>query len=145
MYSFLRTNLPIVYRTIYEMTNNYKDEIIESIMGKEGVLEHIVGAMNGEQGEGSEVQMYCVRIVGNILAEREDFTEIFMKYGLMDRMQKLLQGLNQQGFDKKMRQELKKDILWLLSNYICDSPPANDVLYRQNLLAKILVLYRDEN
>ncbi len=35
MYNFLSYSLPIVYKTIYEMSNNLKDEIIESIIRNE--------------------------------------------------------------------------------------------------------------
>lgn len=45
MYRYLDRGLPIIYRTIYEMTNNQKDEIIESIIKNEEILEIIIGAL----------------------------------------------------------------------------------------------------
>lgn len=38
MYRYLNRNLPIIYRTIYEMSNHQKDEIIESIMKSDQIL-----------------------------------------------------------------------------------------------------------
>ena len=66
-----------------------------------------------------EVSLYCVRIIGNILAERDDFSEIFMKYQILDRVSVLLhnQSISVQGEDASLRsnrQTMRKDIFWLL-------------------------------
>lgn len=47
------------------MSNNYKDEIIESIMSNEEVLTQILDCLKHEK---TEIQNYTVRIIGNILA-----------------------------------------------------------------------------
>ena len=62
-----------------------------------------------------EVSLYCVRIIGNILAERDDFSEIFMKYQILDRVSVLLhnQSISVQGEDASLRsnrQTMRKDI-----------------------------------
>lgn len=112
------------------MSNNLKDEIIESIIKNEQVLQKII---DGLFAPNVEVQLYCVRIVGNILAERDDFSEVFMKYQILDRLSILLQNQEQsikgeEASQRNCREMMKKDIFWLLSNYICDSGSANAVL-----------------
>ena len=97
-----------------------------------------------------EVSLYCVRIIGNILAERDDFSEIFMKYQILDRVSVLLhnQSISAQGEDASLRsnrQTMRKDIFWLLSNYICDASSANYVLNHEDLRKKIFALYRSES
>lgn len=81
-----------------------------------------------------EIPLYCVRIFGNILAERDDYSEVFMKHQLLDRLYPLI---------KVSKAEMKKDILWLLSNYISDSGSANDLLCKTNFLEKILMMYKN--
>ena len=147
MYNFMSYSLPIVYKTIYEMSNNLKDEIIESIIRNEEVLQKI---FDGMFAPNSEVSLYCVRIIGNILAERDDFSEVFMKYQILDRVSVLLhnQSVSVQGEDSSLRsnrQTMRKDIFWLLSNYICDASSANYVLNHEDLRKKILAHYRSES
>lgn len=45
LYEYLKKGLPMAYRTVFEMTNNYKDEIIDSILQDEDVLSTIVDAL----------------------------------------------------------------------------------------------------
>jgi hypothetical protein len=50
------------------MSNNQKDEIIDSIMSHGEVLAQII---MGLQHENKQIQSYTIRIIGNILAEKE--------------------------------------------------------------------------
>ncbi len=98
MYAYLNRNIPIVYKTIYEMTNNQKDEIIQSIMNNQNALDCILEALNKDSSNNGnissgigvnqslEIKLYCVRIIGNILAERDDYYEIFMKCHILDKI-----------------------------------------------------------
>jgi len=60
-----------------------------------------------------------------MLAEKDDYSELFMKLHILDKLCALLKTSNP---------DIKKDVLWLLSNYIFDAAPANDVLCKQQLL-----------
>jgi hypothetical protein len=82
-----------------------------------------------------EIQLYAVRIVGNMLAEKDDYTELFMRLQLLDRLYAAL---------KNSSKDVRRDILWLLSNYISEAGPANDVLCKQQLYEKLLLLYKNE-
>lgn len=41
-----------------------------------------------------EIPLYCVGIFGNILAERDDYSEVFMKNQILDQLYPLLKNPN---------------------------------------------------
>jgi hypothetical protein len=112
------------------MTNAEKDEIIESVTQNQQILESIITAISNSN---EEVQLYSVRIIGNILAERDDYSELFTKFNIIDKLSPILQSPNPQ---------IKKDVLWLLSNYIFDAAPSNHVLSNQQIFQQLLTLHR---
>lgn len=91
-------------------------------MNNEEILSNILDSFTHAD---LDVKLYCVRIIGNLLAEREDYNEVFRRWGLLDRLGGLLKGSGL---------EVRKDVFWLLSNYIGDSGAANEVMCRSYIL-----------
>ena len=94
------------------MTNNYKDESIDSILKDEQILNLIIQAFNHPD---EEIQKYSIRIIGNVLAEPDDYSHDLMKYGLVEILHPLLKSKNK---------EIRKDVCWCLANYVYDNAAA---------------------
>ena len=65
LYPYMEKSSTIAFRTIYEMTNNYKDDTIDSILKDEKILEIIMKAL---ENPSEEIKKYSIRILGNVLA-----------------------------------------------------------------------------
>lgn len=81
----------MVYRLIFELTNNLQDEIIYTIISSEELVNKIIGNL---QSPNEEVQTYAIRILGNILAEAEDYAGDLTKYKILDHVYPLLNSKN---------------------------------------------------
>jgi hypothetical protein len=88
------------------MTNNKKDEIIYSIISSEELVNLMIKNLYNPN---PEIQSYAIRILGNILAEPEDYAGDLTKYHLLDEIFPLLTNKNW---------EMRRDGCWLIANYI---------------------------
>ena len=85
-------------------------------MSNENVITTILSALKHEK---TIIQNYAVKIIGNILAEREEYAYDLMKYELLDHLYPLLKSKND---------ELKKDVCWSISNYAFEKGSATDII-----------------
>jgi hypothetical protein len=67
LFKYLKDNNEIVFRSLFEMSNSNDDEIIESIMKNDEVIEILIQSL---QNFNAEIRKYSLRIIGNILAEK---------------------------------------------------------------------------
>lgn len=70
LFQYLSDNNEIVFRSLFEMSNSNDDEIIQAIMKNDQVLENMIANL---QNYNAEIRKYCLRIIGNILAEKEEY------------------------------------------------------------------------
>ena len=81
-----------------------------------------------------EIQTYAIRILGNILAEAEDYAGDLTKYQILDKIYPLLSNKSW---------EMRRDGCWLLANYVFETAPANELLCKQNIMERLMIMYRN--
>ena len=105
LFKYLKDNNEIVFRSLFEMSNSNDDEIIEAIMKNDNVIEILI---NNLHNFNADIRKYCLRIIGNILAEKEEYVSTLEKYGILECLYDFL---------KESDNELRKDACWALSNF----------------------------
>jgi hypothetical protein len=129
---YLEGDHEIVFKTLYELTNNKEDEAIQALVSDEIVLESIIGALHSKQ---EEIKKYAIRIIGNIVAEQNEHTDTLHRYKLLDNTFDLLLSSND---------EVRRDACWLISNLCCDRVSSTQVIRQGMVMAKLVDLFTSE-
>lgn len=87
------------------MSNNKDDEIIQNIIDNQEVLQNIIQSLNHFN---PEIKKSALRIIGNILAEKEEYAYVLSKYKILDQIYPFLNSNDM---------EIRKDACWTLSNF----------------------------
>lgn len=109
----LNKEIPLAYRAIYELTNNEKDDIIFFIIESEQIVTLLI---DNFKAPNKQIQAYSIRILGNILAEAEDYSADLTHYKIVDKIFPLLNSHDW---------ELRRDCCWLIANYVHEFGAAN--------------------
>jgi hypothetical protein len=101
------------------------------MINNEEVLTTIIDAFSCSN---IEIQQYAIRIIGNILAESEDYAGDLTKYHLLDKIYPLLSHKNP---------TVKRDTCWVLSNYAYETAAANEILNKKNIMERLTIMLRN--
>jgi hypothetical protein len=129
---YLPDSHEIVFKTLYELSNNKEDETILAMVEDEAVLECIVHSLHSKE---EEVKKYAIRIIGNIVADHSEHANTLHRYNLLTNMFDLFLSSSQ---------EIRRDACWLVSNLCCDRASATKVIREKLLVGKLVDLFADE-
>lgn len=78
-----------------------------------------------------DIRKYALRIIGNILAEKEDYVYVLNKYNVLSCLYEFL---------NESHTELRKDACWALSNFAVEKVPSTVLLQSDKLIDKLLLM-----
>lgn len=85
-------------------------------MKNEDVIETLIQSLNDFK---PDIRKYSLRIIGNILAEKEEYVPILEKFNILQHLYDLL---------NEHDDEVRKDACWALSNFAVERIPATVLL-----------------
>lgn len=109
------------------------DEVSQKIMDRPEVVECILRSLNAEN---ENIRKYAMRIIGNIVAIKQEFINAFHQFRILDY---LLVNLNCSNGD------VRRDACWLISNLCTKKVSANAVINDLKLIPKLVDLFAFES
>ena len=117
---------------LYYMTEHYKETINELL--EIGIIPNIIKTLDIDV---SQVQINCLRIVGNIASGNANQTQSLIDWGLLDYLKKTIFNPVKQ---------IRKESAWIISNIAAGTQKQTETLIDQNFLPILSkVIKTDEN
>lgn len=127
LFPFLKQHNEFAFKSVFELTM-LSEAMGQDILEEETVLEGIVGATTHPN---ENIRKYAIRILGNLVASKDEAMGVISKYPLLDCLHANLSCSNG---------DVRKDTCWLISNLCTKKATATQVLQHGPLIGKLVEL-----